>query len=139
MFNPASLGNQLDNFLEERKTKIAEGLSWFGERFANDARDGGQYGDVTGNLRSSIGYLVHVEGVDFAGDFTGGTLQRPDGIRAAQDLAGGLRSGGESIELVGVAGMEYALAVESRNSAVFTPFIPRESDILGLLKDAGLT
>jgi len=140
-FSLAGLFNGIDEFVDKKKTELAQGLSVFGEELVNDARNEGSYKDRTGNLRASIGYTVTSGGKAVKSDFSGGANPKPEGIRkakmtAAEALA---EENPDSIVLVGVAGMEYAGEVESRNRTVLTAFIPPQREIKAFLKEAGLT
>lgn len=49
--------------LDDTINMMAYQLSYIGEQAVKIAREKGSYGDVTGNLRSSIGYVVLLNGV----------------------------------------------------------------------------
>lgn len=94
-------------------------LAYIGEQAVNRARDwtkkSNDFTDQTGNLRSSIGYVVVHDGQPVkVGDFnqvkfgSGGTT---DGRAYAESLAGQFQKG---YTLVIVAGMEYASYVQNR-------------------------
>ena len=138
MFTLPVVFNAVEKFTTEKKKKIAEGLSVFGEDYVNDARgrhtgEGGSYHDQTGNLRSSIGYSVSGGKSWFPGDKQEG---RQAGIDLAKEVIA--NESRDVILLVGVAGMEYAAAVESKGYTVMTPFVPKFADIKSFLKDCGL-
>jgi hypothetical protein len=94
-----------------------------GEEFVRMAREKGSYNDITGNLRSSVGYVVLDNGKRVAED-----LQLSE---RGSDKQGGLNKAKAHIQdvisryvtgkvLVGFAGMEYAASVESRGKDVIT-------------------
>lgn len=138
MFSLPIVFNAVEKFTVEKKKKIAEGLSVFGEDYVNDARgrhtgEGGSYHDQTGNLRSSIGYSVSDGKSWFPGE-------KEEGVQAGKALAKDViaNESRDVILLVGVAGMEYAAAVESKNYTVMTAFVPKFADIKSFLKECGL-
>lgn len=92
-----------------------------GEKFVALARNTNTYMDQTGNLRSSIGYIIVKDGVEVVRDFavTG---------KGADGAAGVAKGESEAMKhlpakgycLIGVAGMEYAAAVEAKGKDVIT-------------------
>lgn len=92
-----------------------------GEKFIEIARKNGSYKDQTGNLRSSIGYVVTKDGEVVIENFkesdkgSDKATGRFKGRRLAIDIS---LSYPEGYVLVGVAGMEYAAAVEARGYEV---------------------
>ena len=73
--------------------------------------------DRTGNLRSSIGYAIFLNGVLLTQSFTGTQEGVQNGLEHCKAVAFDYSQGWL---LVVVAGMEYALAVESRGKDVLT-------------------
>ena len=72
--------------------------------------------DLTGNLRSSIGYSLITPSRQLQGGFQGeGTKGKQEGKQLAMSL-----TSGHDYTLALVAGMEYAAAVESRGYDVIT-------------------
>lgn len=97
-------------------------LSYLGEMCVKEARDRPQeesWIDRTGNLRSSVGYVIAKNGkvIGYSG-FTR-TLSASDGVFAGKSLAEeiALRSGSGYV-LVVVAGMNYAEYVEAMDNKV---------------------
>jgi type IV secretory pathway VirB6-like protein len=89
-----------------------------GEQFIADARNNGTYTDRTGNLRSSIGYIIYKDGKPFNDSFPG---NKTDGIRTWPQVASGqAKVPQKGFALVVVAGMNYALYVEAKNYDVIT-------------------
>jgi len=83
----------------------------------------GSYTDQTGNLRSSIGFELYVNGSLYIDDFAqnpgSGSTDGSEGMAKGKALAteiGGLGN----FSLVIVAGMEYAEEVEARNKDVIS-------------------
>jgi hypothetical protein len=77
------------------------------------AYNGGSFGNITWNLRSSICCAVYRDGVQVY--FYGPVLQTgSEGVQKAKDYLDELSQGLDGIVLIVVAGMEYARAVESK-------------------------
>jgi len=106
---------------------IIRQLQILGNECVNIARnltpDEGSYNDVTGNLRSSIGFTLYVGDKAYNADFQAfpgnGSTDGSEGVGKAQALALELGPLG-AYSLVFVAGMEYAEEVEMRNKDVLT-------------------
>lgn len=109
------------------ETAIFMRLSRIGEELLDYAKsipaDKG-YTDRTGNLRSSTGYVIVMNGKIAKSDFkkvSGSEVSKEDGenigLTYAESLANNYSKG---YVLIMVAGMEYALAVESRGKDVLT-------------------
>ena len=78
------------------------------------------FNDQTGNLRSSIGYVVFVDGIEISSDFNE-ILNGSQGVLEGKTLAYKVgQENNEGLVLVVVAGMNYALAVESKGKDVLT-------------------
>lgn len=89
-----------------------------------DARLTGNYTDRTGNLRSSVGFMIknggNIVGESFRGAGTGST-SGGDGVKKARELADRVSSMyGDQLVAVIVAGMEYAIYVESKGFDVIS-------------------
>lgn len=113
---------KIRNILKEHKRRCYEALIrtllYCGEEIVNKVRDGSKpksYKDQTGNLRSSTGYILVVNGkVVKASDFAivlGGKKGSKNGEAFAKELASQHKKG---FALIVVAGMEYAKYVEDR-------------------------
>lgn len=90
---------------------IINTLAYLGELCINHARSLKTYQDQTGNLRSSIGYLIVKDGRVVRTNFAGNSQGQGRGRDVARQLADEHPSG---YALIVVAGMNYATAVESR-------------------------
>lgn len=105
-----------DAFIDRAEEKIYKLLQRSGEEFVKIARTKGAYKDQTGNLRSSIGYVIVKDGEILTEDYElseKGT-ERREGIRRAKRLVEELIPlYDKGWVLIGVAGMPYALNVES--------------------------
>ncbi|TXK52388.1 hypothetical protein FVR03_01340 [Pontibacter qinzhouensis] len=104
------------------------------ERAKLKTKSQGSFGNITFNLRSSIGYILLKDGVELAESFEvvgTGDAGAEKGLAYARELAGNYPAG---IVLICVAGMEYAAAVESKGYDVITgSSLYMEQDLAELL------
>ncbi|MEL4306721.1 hypothetical protein [Joostella sp. CR20] len=101
--------------------KIQQALMYAGEQFVTIARNTGNYTDRTGNLRSSIGYVVLKDGEILGEKFDAYNGKGEEGVREARKVAAEVAENHpKGFVLIGVAGMEYAAAVEAKNYDVIT-------------------
>ena len=119
-FTRKDVQRRFDAFLDQIQKQQIKRLSMLGEMCVNHARsipkDLG-FEDQTGNLRSSIGYVVFVDGVavhSFYEEVKGGA----EGAKAGQRLSAKIGEGSSGVCLVVTAGMNYATYVESRGRDV---------------------
>lgn len=125
---PNFTARDIARLIQVRKKRIEDviilNLMRIGEEFVTLARDTNTYKDRTGNLRSSIGYIVLKNGAEVAQNFkqaTGGARVNRKGVGAAKDLIAEARKKFPTgYVLIGVAGMQYAAAVESKGFDVIT-------------------
>jgi len=123
-FTKADVQRMLQKRLQVVERVIIDRLQYVGETFVRNARLDGNYNDLTGNLRSSVGYIVLKHGDKVAGsnfepsgkgsDKTTGSTK---GKSFINDISADFSQG---YVLIVVAGMEYAAAVESRGKDVLT-------------------
>lgn len=110
-------------FADKAENRILTILQRSGEIFVKEARLRGTYYDQTGNLRSSIGYIIMKDG-----DILSENFQLSD---KGTDRYSGLKQGNKIAKevsnlfpngyiLIGVAGMEYAICVEAKGYDVVT-------------------
>tara|TARA_Y100001963_G_C6730766_1_gene423785 strand:+ start:799 stop:1242 length:444 start_codon:yes stop_codon:yes gene_type:complete len=132
--------NQVRDYLQEKVDRIEQGtleaLQYAGEEFVNNARMNGAYTDRTGNLRASIGYVILKDGKEIYSSFPGETEQGPKVARRESKrivLDEVSQTDYRGYVLVGIAGMQYAAAVESLGYDVITGSEPGEYDIKDLL------
>lgn len=137
-FTKADIARMLGEKAIRIEQAILNALIRVGEQFVNDARSVDTYKDQTGNLRSSIGYVVLKNGRQIEGNFqtsrrntrgnivTGkskryGGQKGDEGTSAARsyisEVAARFNSG---YVIIVVAGMSYAAAVEARGFDVLT-------------------
>lgn len=109
--------NKVFKIADERMINaVLRVLRYVGEKAINEARLNGSYKDQTGNLRNSIGYVIVVNGKVIDENFTyssRGSASEEDGLKIGRSLALEIASQQTDIALVVVAGMKYALYVES--------------------------
>lgn len=112
---PAS---EIDRYIEQQVERIIKAaiynLQFIGERCLNAARETNSYKDRTGNLRSSLGYVIVCDGkIAYQSDFEvvlQGDTGAKSGIQYAKEVA---RQFPEGIVLIVVAGMNYASYVSA--------------------------
>jgi len=108
-----ALNSARDMAREVAEKRLVLALASVGERCVAEAVGNGNYTDRTGNLRSSIGYVVAVDGSVVAeGGF--GAAGGPEGPQAGRSKAAGLVLGSRGAVLVVVAGMNYAQFVADK-------------------------
>ncbi|MFQ7572902.1 MAG: hypothetical protein ACLRM2_17395 [Bacteroides ovatus] len=121
LFDQQSLERWFDHFqnrAEERMLKLLQGA---GEKFVEVARKSASFDDHSGNLRSSIGYVIAKDSEVLTENFqesdkgTDKITGKYKGHRLAKEVS--LSHTGGYV-LVGVAGMEYAAAVEAKGYEV---------------------
>jgi hypothetical protein len=129
-FNTSDIDRDLLKFQIGANKKIISVLSYVGEQFVNAARRSQTYRDITGNLRSSIGYTIVVNGIIKKNNLSGTS----EGQSRARGISNELAVGTKGIVLIGFAGMEYSAAVESNGYDVITNSVKSASDLLNELK-----
>lgn len=126
----SKLKDNLGVSLEKLQSAIAKRLMYVGEDSVRVAREltseEGSFRDVTGNLRSSIGYVVTIDGKGVSsykleaikGSQGSGSQGSSEGNKLLQKLSGKVQKG---IALHVCAGMNYAAEVENiRHKDVLT-------------------
>lgn len=126
-FTEADFQKEIDAFLQRVEKVTINELMQVGLEFVQDARlktkAQGGFDDQTGNLRSSIGFILMHDGNIVHRDFElsdGGTEKAEGlstGIKAAEEIAGAYPKGWA---IITVAGMEYASWVEAKGYDVIT-------------------
>lgn len=121
LFSSKEVERWMERFQKKAEDKMIILLQAGGEKFIEVARSSGSYKDQTGNLRSSIGYVIAKDGEIVKENFkesdkgTDKTTGKYKGRRIAEEISLSYSGG---YVLVGVAGMEYAAAVEARGYEV---------------------
>lgn len=110
-FTRLDVQRALQQKLQRVDAAIVSRMTFVGERFVRRAREKGEYKDQTGNLRSSICYIVLKDGFRRAG------VVSPQSQQLITELTSKYMDG---YVLIVVAGMNYAAAVESRGKDVLT-------------------
>lgn len=107
--------------IKRQNMAIIHNLRYIGETCINMARNGRTYHDITGNLRSSIGYIIMIDGrVDTMSAFEvikNGAKGASDGKKFIKEL---MRKFPKGVILIVAAGMEYATYVEAKGLDVLT-------------------
>lgn len=123
LFTGDDIERWFDRFQDRAEERIFKLLSAAGEKFVEIARKKGSYKDQTGNLRSSIGYIIAMDGDVVSENFEkseAGT-DRNKGLSKGRQIAEDVSlSYAGGYVLVGVAGMNYASAVEARGLDVIS-------------------
>lgn len=159
---------QIDNYLLEeiikREEKFIKALQYLGMQCIMEARNNGDYIDQTGNLRSSIGYVVLRDGqIVNSSDFKivkgkevdgfgklylhkgkwrrrkkkiklKGKKGQQDGKKLISEL---VKNHNKGIALIVVAGMNYAAYVETRRNVLSSSELFAKSQVPILLEKLG--
>ncbi len=122
LFSNSDLDRWMDKFHENAEAALHEKLKETGEMFVKLARESGTYQDQTGNLRSSIGYVIVKNGTVLDKNFAqaGKGTDPSKGAPAAEKLAARIALGMPGFVLIGVAGMNYSAAVEAKGFEVIS-------------------
>lgn len=129
-FTTSQIEQTLINFAANNESKFIKALEYIGEEFVNRARMVNSYEDQSGNLRSSIGYIIAKNGRSIRRNYvdTGGANDGvTEGLNLA-DEAATLNSNG--IVLIVTAGMNYALYVEAMGYDVLSGSIPSRTQVV---------
>ena len=116
------ISRYLQKVTDKVEKRIFNTLVYVGEWFVSEARSmtksEGGFGDVTGNLRSSVGYFILKNGHivhENTAKIHGGT----EGIAAAKNVLRDIKKI-KGFQLIGVAGMNYAVYVEAKGYNVIS-------------------
>nr|DAZ05541.1 MAG TPA: hypothetical protein [Caudoviricetes sp.] len=123
LFSDSDISQWFDHFQDRAEERFQKLFAAAGEKFVEIARKSGDYKDRTGNLRSSIGYIIAMDG-----DIVSENFEKSDkgsdgntGLSKARQLAENISLAYQnSYVLIGVAGMEYAASVEAQGKDVVT-------------------
>lgn len=141
-FQMAAVANAVNKFAERQVNAMVDTLYYIGEEFVDKAKENANFEDDTGNLRSSIGCVVLIDGkVQRSYYPTTTTDKNGDGKKRAREFIQELAAEyNEGVVLVCFAGMQYAAAVESLEGYdVISNSVPLESEVNDMLKYVGLT
>lgn len=135
-FSQGDINRRITNWVVSIEQRIIWTLAMAGEAFVNDARNIKTYKDQTGNLRSSIGYIIARDGEIIQENIEGKTEGKTKAREVAKEV---LRDNPKGFILIVVAGMEYAAAVESKGYDVITGSVPATKALLKKkIKEYGL-
>jgi len=138
-FNMAAIQKEIEQAVQKYKLEVIQAYRdaatvWM-ERARAKTKIQGGFGNITFNLRSSIGFLLLDDGREIAIEFETvgpGEAGAATGMAYARELAGSYTDG---IALICVAGEDYAAAVESRGYDVITgSSLYIEQDLADLLE-----
>jgi hypothetical protein len=139
---PKSITQQVaDKMVQSIERAIVHRLKYIGEVCVNEARRAGSYQDQTGNLRSSIGYVITCDGKIISKSafpvVKDGSDGQKEGKNYAEKLAAGFPRG---YCLIVVAGMNYAYYVQRRGKNVLqTSELKAKSEVNKLLRQLGIS
>ncbi len=126
--------------IEAAEKVIISTLKYIGEMCVNEARFNGDYIDQTGNLRSSIGYVVVKDGKKVYENVRRSTRgsEKTKGVNEAMKFIEELvNKHTNGIVLIVVAGMNYASYVESRRNVLASAQILAERETPRMMKELG--
>jgi len=122
-FSSGDVHKMMQQSIQTIDKAIINMLSNLGEKCVNEARNFGDYQDWTSNLRSSVGYIIMLDGNVLHSDFrrSGSGTDGATGMETARSFATSL-SGQypKGYGLIVVAGMNYAAYVETRRNVLST-------------------
>lgn len=135
LWKKSDIRKLFDKLGERAEFVIMDLLQRTGEEFVKIARLEGNYIDHTGNLRSSIGYVIVKDGSIVGRNFqlseqsgTDKQTGKREGEQLAMDL---VRTFTKGYVLIGVAGMKYAMFVEAmENKDVLTRAADKSDDFI---------
>lgn len=120
-FTESDVKGRFDKFIEVIVKRQVKRLQYLGEMCVKHAREippEQGFQDQTGNLRSSIGYMVFLDGVSVRDNYvpvSGGAEGVEKGKALAKKVGSKYKQG---VCLVVTAGMNYAIHVESKGRDV---------------------
>ncbi len=131
-FKIAAINQYLQSQIDTYEDKVIEALHYQGDEFVEDALRNRTFGDRTGNLAASIGYIILKDGKEIFSRFDG---DKSEGVKNGKKIAAEVaEKQSTGFVLIGVAGMSYAAAVESMGYDVITGSAPTSKKIKDLLK-----
>lgn len=108
------IANTLAKGIEDAINEAVYTLSYIGEQVVNTAKTSRKYLDQTGNLNSSIGYVISVNGeLAVKGKFEV-VKDGAQGAKGGEQMAEALAKAKGGISLIVVAGMDYAQFVSAK-------------------------
>jgi hypothetical protein len=111
----STIDNRLSTLIERKEQVIIRRLCSIGEKCLSEARTNGNYIDRTGNLRSSIGYVVVVDGnIVLMSSFAAIKQGKQGSTRGKRFIEQLINKFPTWICLILVAGMNYAGYVSAK-------------------------
>jgi ascorbate-specific PTS system EIIC-type component UlaA len=121
MFTENDVHTYLEEQLLEQKKVLINTLIYVGKRCVNQARSLNTYMDQTGNLRSSIGFMILDDGNVVSSSSFPTVKSGSEGKNTGREFIKSLATeNGEGLVLIVVAGMNYASYVEAMGLDVLT-------------------
>jgi len=111
-FSNKDLDKLNQKIIDDTLQKCIKAYLYLGENVVSHAKEKVGFTDQTGNLRSSIGYVLFVNGQVYKEFYEGKAVGTSEGKQFARELAS--RAKKAKLVLVFTAGMNYAYSVESR-------------------------
>lgn len=110
-----SIDNALAQMMERVRRVLIRRLAYIGEQVVNEGRTRANFKDRTGNLRSSIGYVIAEDGKIVGESSFEPVKGGEEGARKGRSFAESLaREHDKGLVLIVVAGMNYARYVANR-------------------------
>lgn len=137
VFNVSELMKGVQKEVQKMEQYIQNELEYVGLEFVRNARIKADFTDRTGNLRSSIGYMILKNGKIIKEDFENSTTGTDKDTGKTRGYEYAIANAGTNIGyiLIVVAGMEYAVYVESRGYDVITgSSMKAEDDLKGVFR-----
>lgn len=132
-----------EKYLEKKLSNVEKvlinTLEYVGQQAVNEARDNGSYQDQTGNLRSSIGYIIVKDGEVLHRKGFDTVKEGGSGSTAGRTFANKVASETQGLALIVVAGMNYASYVETSRNVLTSSEILAERTVPKMLKELGLS
>lgn len=129
-FTEAQIEKQMLAWAANNEKQFIIALEYLGEEFVNRARSNNTYLDQTGNLRSSIGYVIAKNGRILKRNYKQ-LGDANEGVTMGMNLADeAVAEHSNGIVLIVTAGMKYGLYVETMGYDVLTGSIPNKSSVL---------
>lgn len=133
----SSIEGFLKTQIERRQKAIINTFEYIGIACQNEARENGSYTDRTGNLRSSIGYVLVVDGMIHSLSQLDQNTGGAKGQHYLKQLTSQFPHG---IALILVAGMQYAARLEAIDYNVLTSAELMAGEMIPkLMKQLGFT